>query len=382
MSGVAHLERYLDRAAIESIAKDYGFASRANVEKFLIDFEVLYHMQRAIPDCVVRGGMAVPFHLDRDDAVRLSIDVDAVTGLDAEGSSKAMSVAFKNMGATITRVKPHKPRSPTKLLPLHTYYCNYSSALGVKEQDIKIDLFYGGRTAARATSFRPPTTLLGIEVDFGVTAYDYSQMIADKLSTLAFGTMGLDAADPGVPKHIYDIASLIMHGRGRIEISEIVAAFEVTCREEAAYTQGRPAADADVCASLRTFHRNLLVAGTGLELDKPHAGRFATFATNMLARSKSKNRLHVTNVMLAGILAGMVADVRMSKLDAKDATETINQIRETLGRTSSMSVADGNKMARELRRAYPKDGPDHNLVKTMWADQAYLYGFLPKLGRS
>lgn len=382
MSGAAHFERYLDRAVIEAIAKKYGFVSKATVEKFLIDFEVLYHMQRAIPDCVVRGGMAVPFHLGRDDAVRLSVDVDAVTGLDAEGSSKAMSAAFENMGSTIINVKPHKPRSPRKLLPLHTYHCKYNSAFTYKEEDIKIDLFYGGRPAAPTTSFQPPTTLLGVEVDFGVTAYGHSQMIADKLSTLAFGTMGLDAADPGVPKHVYDIASLAMYGRDKIEMYEILASFEITCREEASYTQGRPAADEDVCDSLRTFYRRLLVDGTGLELDKSYAGRFRTFATNMLGRGKSKNRLHVTDVMLAGILAGMVADVRMSKLDAKEATATINQIRETLRRVDSMSVADGNKMAKELRRAYPKDGPDHNLMKTMWADQAYLYDFLQRQGRS
>ena len=73
MSSAAHFERHLDRVAIEAIAKKYGFASKSTVEKFLIDFEVLYHMQKAIPDCVVRGGMAVPFHLGRDDAVRLTV---------------------------------------------------------------------------------------------------------------------------------------------------------------------------------------------------------------------------------------------------------------------------------------------------------------------
>ena len=123
MSGAAHLEGDLDRASIEAIAKERGFASAENVEKFLIDFEVFYHMQRAMPDCVVRGGMALPFHLDRDAAVRLSVDVDAVTGLDAAGSSRAMADAIERMGATITSAKQHKPRFSKKLLPLHTYYC-------------------------------------------------------------------------------------------------------------------------------------------------------------------------------------------------------------------------------------------------------------------
>lgn len=60
MSGAAHLERHLGRASIEAIAKERGFASEENVEKFLIDFEVLYHMQRAIP--TAPPGAAWPCH--------------------------------------------------------------------------------------------------------------------------------------------------------------------------------------------------------------------------------------------------------------------------------------------------------------------------------
>ena len=324
----------------------------------------------------------MPFHPDRDAAVRLSVDVDAVTGLDAAGSSRAMADAIERMGATITSAKQHKPRFPKKLLPLHTYYCRYNSALEVDEPEIKIDLFYGGRRAARTTHFDPPTALLGAEIDFGVTSYECSQLIADKLSTLAFGTIGLGAADPNVPKHVYDIASLIMSGGGRIDVSEIAASFGTTCREEASYAQGRPVANEDICGSLRTFHRSLLVPSTGLKLGASYAGRFGTFAKNMLTRGRSKSTLHVTDVMLAGILAGMVADVRASRLGAEDATETIRQIRETLKKIGPMSVADANRMARELRGAYRKGSPDYDLVKIMPPEQAYLYGLLPGLAHS
>ena len=377
MSGAAHLERHLDRASIEAIAKEHGFASEENIEKFLIDFEVLYHMQGAMPDCIVRGGMAVPFHLDSDAAARLSVDVDAVTCLDAEGASRAMDDALEHMGATITSAKQHKPRSPKKFLPLHTYYCRYISALEVVEPEIKIDLFYGGRPAARTIHFDPPTTLLGVEIDFGVTTYEHSQLIADKLSTLAFGTIGLGAADPNVPKHVHDIASLIMSGGAEIDVSEIVVAFKTTCHEKVAYMQGRPTSDEDICGSLRAFHRSLLVPSTGLKLGESYAGRFGTFASNMLTRGRSKSRLHVTDVMLAGILAEMVADVRASRLVAEEATETIRQIRETLKKIGSMSVADANRLARGQRGAYRKGSPDYDLVKTMPPEQAYLYGHLP-----
>ena len=338
-------------------------------------------MRRAMPGCVVMGGLAVPFHLDRE-ASRLSIDVDVVTGLDAEGLRPAMDRAFKDMGSTIRDAKPHKPRFPRKALPLNTYFCRYNSALDTEPREIKIDLFYGGRPGARTAHFHPPTTLLGAEVDFGVTTYDHSQMIADKLSTLAFGTIGLDAADPGVPKHIHDIASLIVSGGGGIDMSKIAVAFGRTSREESGYMQGISPTDEEVHDSLRTFYRSLLVASTGLKLGKPYGGRFAHFATNMLTHSRSRRQLHVTDVMLAGSLAGMVADIRASKLVAKDATEAVNQIRTTLNKIATLSILDRNKMARELRRAYDKESLDYSLVKTMDPDQVYLYGFLPLLDRS
>lgn len=382
MNVTAHFGRHLTQSNIEDMAKRHGFASQENVEKFLIDLEVLYHMRRVMPDCVVMGGMAVPFHLGQDAIARLSIDIDAVTGLDAACSRRAMGQVFRNLDGTIRDAKPHKPRSPKKTLPLHTYFCSYDSAIDHEVRDVKIDLFYGGRPAARTTRFRPPTTLLGVKVDFEVAAYGYSQMIADKLSTLAFRTIGLDATDPGVPKHIHDIASLIMSGRGKIDVSEIATAFEQTRREESGYIRGRPPTSGEVYDSLRTFHDGLLVAITGLELDVPYAGRFGHFAANMLTRSQSKKRLHATNVMLTGILAGMVADVCTSELAAEDVTRRINQVRETLGKIFSMSADDANGMARELRRAYRKGSHDYNLVKTMRADQAYLYGHLRKLARA
>lgn len=376
MSATVHFGQHLTRPNIEAVAKRHGFANRINIEKFLIDFEVLYHMRQAMPECVVMGGMAVPFHLGRGATARLSVDVDVVTGLDAKGSRQAMEHAFADMDGTIKDIKPHKPRSPKKNLPLHTYFCSYNSVLDSKLREIKIDLFYGGRPAAQTAHFQPPTALPGLEVDFVVTTYDYSQTIADKLSTLAFGTIGLDSTDPGVPKHIHDIASLIMSDGGRIDVSRIAAALGMTCREEAGYMQGVRPTDEEICGSLRAFYRSILVGSTGLELDGPYAGRFGHFATNMLARSQSKKRLHVTDIMLAGSLAEIVADVRASKLAADDATETIGQIREMLGKITAMPVADSNKIAKDLRRAYSKDSRDYNLVKTMQADQAYLYGFL------
>lgn len=60
---------------ISSIAERFGFADKASVEKFIMDFEVHSHIAQQA-DCITRGGLCMPFHLPTTEAGRLSIDID------------------------------------------------------------------------------------------------------------------------------------------------------------------------------------------------------------------------------------------------------------------------------------------------------------------
>ena len=61
-----------------------------------MDFEMLTHIQQVLPDCVVKGGMAVPFHLQDNKLRRLSVDIDIVTGSSKEDVINAMRKVAKN----------------------------------------------------------------------------------------------------------------------------------------------------------------------------------------------------------------------------------------------------------------------------------------------
>lgn len=76
-----HYQDILNKKSIDTIRKDQGFRDSLPLEKFIMDFEVLTHIQKALPDCVVKGGMAVPFHLHDKTLRRLSVDIDIVTGI-------------------------------------------------------------------------------------------------------------------------------------------------------------------------------------------------------------------------------------------------------------------------------------------------------------
>ena len=75
MAGYLHL---LTEESISSIAKQYGFPHELYVEKFIMDVEMHARIAPRI-DCVIRGGLCMPFHLCAQEARRLSIDVDLLT---------------------------------------------------------------------------------------------------------------------------------------------------------------------------------------------------------------------------------------------------------------------------------------------------------------
>ena len=56
---------------------------------------MLTHIQQVLPDCVVKGGMAVPFHLQDNKLRRLSVDIDIVTGSSKEDVINAMRKVAK-----------------------------------------------------------------------------------------------------------------------------------------------------------------------------------------------------------------------------------------------------------------------------------------------
>lgn len=138
-----HFKDILNKEHIDTIRKDPGFGYALPLEKFIMDFEMLTHIQKVIPDCVVKGGMAVPFHLHDRTLRRLSVDIDIVTGSSREEIVKAMKIVSEKLKSKVEIGKPHIPKgNSNKTLPLLTYFCDYQSSVDENPQ-IKIEIFYG-----------------------------------------------------------------------------------------------------------------------------------------------------------------------------------------------------------------------------------------------
>ncbi len=75
---VFYYSKLLDRESIVALADRYGFADPQYVERFIMCLEA-HHRIAQETDCVVRGGLCMPFCQPGFEVRRMSIDVDLMS---------------------------------------------------------------------------------------------------------------------------------------------------------------------------------------------------------------------------------------------------------------------------------------------------------------
>ena len=105
-----HFQNFLNKKSIDKIREEHGFRDSLPIEKFIMDFEMLTHIQKVLPDCVVKGGMAVPFHLSDKKLRRLSVDIDIVTRRTRSEVIEAMKQVSAKLEGVVKIPNPHEPR--------------------------------------------------------------------------------------------------------------------------------------------------------------------------------------------------------------------------------------------------------------------------------
>lgn len=129
MTDRRHFADFLEPRKLQETKGVYGFGDILAVEKFVLDCEIACQMLDVLPDCSIKGGLAVPFHLKDDRFRRLSADVDMVTGKPKNDVEEAVGrMAAKCDWLSVG--DPYVPKTRRdKDLPLLTYYCKYRSVL-------------------------------------------------------------------------------------------------------------------------------------------------------------------------------------------------------------------------------------------------------------
>ena len=204
-----HFVNELEKNNIESIATSFNFKNPKYVEKFIMDFEMNYHISQQV-DSVIRGGMCVPFHTALG-IRRLSIDIDLITALSVNEIKSIMkNVVPPVSGLTITK---HVPQNPTPIPNLITYNIEYPSCFGTIER-IKVDYLCDVPLTLPTQSFSNGDEVIAFTLDYSSKILTRGALIGDKITTLALNKIGLSKPKIGnlsddIPKQVYDIASLL-----------------------------------------------------------------------------------------------------------------------------------------------------------------------------
>ena len=368
-----HFQSYLNKQSIEEIRQVHGFRDSLPLEKFIMDFEVLTHIQQVLPDCVVKGGMATPFHLNDKKLQRLSVDIDLVTASSRDQVIKAMETVSNKLADVIKIGDPYVPRNkPNKKLPLLTYYCDYQSSID-DNPEIKIEIFYGNDMKIQSKKINNNIEIIGILINFPLSIYEHGSLIGDKLTTLPFNTIGIDSnREIDVPKQIYDIATLLKSLPNPVPMRMIIDTFEKISKTEISYFKGtKPSVD-DVLKDLANFSETLLIDENQIKLNPHYAGRFATFKTTMLGNVQYLAHAHVADILLIKTIIKLILK-KFNGAKLETITKKATQVLVGLTTISNMNTNDKNTESKKIRAKYGKSSNVGKIMRDLFPEQVYLY---------
>ena len=363
----------LNKESIEAIRTSNGFRDSLPLEKFIMDFEVLTHIQKVLPDCVVKGGMAVPFHLHDKILRRFSVDIDIVTRRSREEVIEAMKSVSEKLKDVVEIGEPYKPKgNSNKELPLLTYFCDYQSSIDENPQ-MKIEIFYGNNMKVQSKKIDTETEIIGFPINFPLSIYDHGSLIGDKLTTLPFNTIGINPErELDVPKQIYDIAALLKSITGELPMEMIIDTFEKISLDEISYFKENPPTFDDVLSDLDNFSNTILITNNQIKLNPSYQGRFDKFTTELLGNERYQGYTHVTDILLIRVIIKLILK-KFNGVELKTITEKAKQILNELSTLSQLENKDKIIEHKKLVAKYGKTSDEGKIMKNLFPEQTYLY---------
>ena len=295
---VYHFVNELEKNNIEKIATKFHFGNPLYVEKFIMDFEMNYHISQEI-NSVLRGGMCVPFHT-RLGVRRLSIDIDLLTELQVDEVGKIMEKLNSALpDVTITK---YNPKNPAPIPNLVTYLVEYNSCFG-KPETVKVDYLCDMPLKLPTQKIKAGEEIIEFKIDYSSEILTRGALIGDKITTLALQKIGLQNPKNGtlsddIPKQVYDIASLLKSATDKDIQESLLVFLNLTAFKVKIYDNGI----FDVENILDTIHSsipNLLSFDDQITTISEYVGIFGSFKGTYLNISQPyKKTEHITDILL------------------------------------------------------------------------------------
>ena len=362
---------YLEGKFLERAARESGFRDPNTLENFIMDFEV-YNIVRSRLDVCLRGGMAVPFYLDRG-TMRLSRDIDMLVFEQKDAARAKMhnlQLRQDDYGIKIAELQTHQN---LKHLPLAQYKIHYRSASG-STNAIKLDLLCDPQIKT------VPCKVVGhgfglrcFSTQHEVRLLDHGALVADKITSLSEPPVGYGEEQRNqMHKQIYDIA-LLLKSRPRADLGRLAKAYDLLASAKGSYAR-RGETDGpspvEIMAGVSQSVLGLLNHERAFSLTQEFSNGFSAFKSTYIGGLPYRRTDHHADTLLVALFAARLLRLIKSGADAgpigKSHLQTIEILRK-LGRPSTRPTAE-----QAVKDSINADDSSPDRYASMLPDVAYL----------
>lgn len=351
---------YLNSDRISTIANDYGFSAPLNLEKFIMDFELQYQISQRL-NCVLRGGMCIPFHIG---AKRLSIDVDLMTDQPKKAITSVMNDISSEFPDLI--ITPINPVNPLPVGNLVSYNVVFQSCFGLTT-GIKIDFIFNMNLNFPTTTSQT-VNVFSIPINHPITLLSKGALIGDKISALASTSIGISPNTSHIPKQIFDIAGLL-HSVDYETIPDMLTSFKNITNQKIENFTSTP---------VPTIHEIISDVGSSLSslltrdfsLTSKYNSIYGSFTSTLLDKNIDHSKLqHIEDILLTRLLSKLIPSDPHSQ-------NHITSIQNTLNEFQRIKQTDVTKISHErqiLLDTFPSNiNLNKNNLKTIPLSHVFL----------
>ncbi len=334
----------------------------------MMDFEVYRHVSGSL-GCIVRGGMCMPFHLP-DAAKRLSIDIDLMTPGTLDDVRDAM-VGIDAMDELAC--KEYHPSNPYPLDNLITYKVSYDSCLGGRGS-VKVDFLCESGLPLSTRTVPLGTTVFGFSTTAEMNILSKGALLADKITTLALGTIGLKPTrQTEIAKQIYDIAAL-MRLSDKHDIREAVDIFPRLTGFKTAHFHSPKYAVDDIVQNISCSVDGFLDLTSAVSITAAQAKRHSDFQGTYISKDASyKKTRHVSDILLIKILIQHVGGIFDGTRSADASSASMHGIISKINDMENNNISDPASEAESCRNSMPDSVPfNKNILNGATPEHVYL----------
>ena len=355
------LDHVLDERSISSIAETYGFVEESSVEKFVMDFEIQSHIAEKL-DCVVRGGMCMPFYADSD-ARRVSVDVDLLTAATVEQA--AASIESIDLSSDGIRLERHVPKHPYPLENLLSYKAHFDSNFG-DDESVKVDVFCDVRIEPGVAVIRAGSPVIGFGAPRDIKVLSRGWLLGDKMSSIALNTVGLKQKVRGgklkpqteIAKQVYDMA-VLLRGVSEAEAGEALDSFKGMTGLKAAKFDGGRYSVSEIAADMAASASSLADLRYAVTITLKQQDLYRNFSSNYLPKkSEYRKTRHVTDVLMVCALAKAARDCESGSKSRDEAASlvygAVSDAIKVEGEPKGSAKVAGGPHAKVLKSALPE----------------------------